>query len=1127
MKLSRLLAVSTAAAALSLGCGSAFAQSTTGSIRGVVTGPDGSPVAGQTVTVTNELTGSSRTLTTNANGVFGAAGLSVSGEYTVRVDSNRFADQEITDLRLSLGETTPVSFSLADSTVDQIVVTASALDIFELSTGPSATYTADDLTSAPSVSREFKDLIRFDPRLNVDNTRGDGVSCGGVSNRFNSFTLNGLRLNDDFGLNSNGFPSERSPVTLEAIDQVVVEFAPFDVEFSDFSGCNINAVTKSGSNEIHGQGFYFRTGDSLRGDGLEGVASDLGEFEEDAYGGTISFPIWKDKIFFFGSYEKQSRTQPILFGPAGSGAAQEAALVSQANLDRVRDISIAKYDFDPLQLSDEFTVEDEKILAKVDFELIDGHRQSFTYLESEGSRVQFEDTRASSNRLTLPSRWYDSNQLLKSYVVQTFDDWTPNFSTEFRWVKKEQRANPNPKGGDDFAQINIVSDDGGFIGIGGDEFRHANFLQVDRNTFRLQGNYFQGNHSIKAGVEYDAVRVYNLFIQAQDGVYIFDTIDDFDAMQASSVSGFNLNFNLFAGPFQNSVTGDIQDAAAIFRQQRYSWYVQDDWQIRPDLLLTGGVRIERFGYKDQPGFNQNFFDRYGFRNDSLPDGEVLVLPRFGFNWEQSSDLTIRGGIGLFSGGDPAVWTSNSFTNDGLKQANANSLATIAANDPFGGDADSNGIPDVLELGRLGVDLRADTEAGYRPGYDVPNFVQNVIAGLGGDGEVNAMTQDFEPPQTWRVNLGADKFFNVPIIGDNFFLQADVMHSWVEKAIGFSILDAAVVGTAPDGRPLYKSRIDFLDPACAADPADSACSNSFAFRRTADDFLMSNVTEGYATTLSAQISKEWEFNWYDLDFNLGYANTRAKDVNAYSSSRATSNVRDTVNFDQNNPTKSTSDFELRHRLTFSTTFEKEFWNGFESRLTLFGQSFSGRPHSFVFNNNPFGARNSPQSLLYVPSGPGMNDDPLVRYEFDADPVTNQAILDHFNRVAETTGLSDYRGQIAERNAFRNPWTTRIDLRFAQEVPLAFLPGSHSGTFFLDIENFTNLLNDEWGVFREVPFGATGRNRSVAIVSADIDAATNQYVFTDFNDRIFLENESIYQRNRSVSQWQIQWGFRYEF
>ena len=358
----------------------ALAQETTSGIRVAVYDPRGDPVAGASVTVTDTRTGSSRTITTGAGGTASAAGLQVGGPYSVQVRSQAYRDQTVSDIHLRLGDLFVLPIQLgADATLEEVVVTAAAVRSQQVAMGPASTYGLRDLQDSPVINRDIRDVVKFDPRIYQDSAFVGAIQCAGAPPRFNSLTVDGVRMNDNFGLNSNGFPTERQPFPFDAIQEVSVELAPFDVVCGGFSACNINAVTRSGTNEFHGSLFYDYGSNGLTGDELEGDRINTGDFEIKRYGLSLGGPIIKDRLFFYVTYEKLKDAQLFDRGPAGSGAGREVPGVSQAPLDEIREIAMNVHGYDPGGFPGSLPVDDEKYTIKLDWLINDNHRAALTY----------------------------------------------------------------------------------------------------------------------------------------------------------------------------------------------------------------------------------------------------------------------------------------------------------------------------------------------------------------------------------------------------------------------------------------------------------------------------------------------------------------------------------------------------------------------------------------------------------------------------------------------------------------------------------------------------------------------------------------------------------------------------
>jgi hypothetical protein len=366
--------------------GIANAQTTTGQVGGVVTTEAGAPISNATVIVTNTNTGFTRTATTNSSGQFSVRNLNVSGLYDIAVSGEGYQGERVEDIGLSLGGTTSLNFDLAGgSTGDEIIVVGQRTVLAQVAVGPSASFSREDLDTLPAINRDLKDIIRLDPRVYIDESFGDAVQCAGANPRFNSLTVDGVRLNDNFGLNSNGFPGERMPFSFDAIEQVSVELAPFAVDYGGFTACNINAVTKSGTNEIHGGAFFDYTTAGLKGDQAGGLSVSNDGFEEYRYGLNVGMPLVKDKLFLFAAYEKLKGSN--LFGSntaAGTGLTTE--------YDEIIAIAENQYGYVSGGLPATQSNFDEKLLVKLDWDMNSQHRSAITYNYNDGNNISGSDT---------------------------------------------------------------------------------------------------------------------------------------------------------------------------------------------------------------------------------------------------------------------------------------------------------------------------------------------------------------------------------------------------------------------------------------------------------------------------------------------------------------------------------------------------------------------------------------------------------------------------------------------------------------------------------------------------------------------------------------------------------------
>ena len=951
----------------------AGAQSTSGSVRGTVLTPSGEPAAGATVTVTDTRTNSTRTTTTDAGGGFNVRGLAIGGPFTIGVTSDRYKSALVTDVYTNLSAAVTFNIALEQGVLEEVIVTASsAFAGADLAIGPSANFGIVELETAPAINRNITDVIRSDPRFYIDESRGDinAVQCGGKNSRFNSLTVDGVRMNDSFGLNSNGYPTERMPFSFDAISQVSVELAPFDLQYGGFSACNINAVTKSGGNEFSGSAFFDYTDDSLRANSLEGDKIDTGDFTEKRYGITFGGPIIKDKLFFFAAYEKLEGANLFDRGAIGSGAVNEIN-ITQAELDEIADIARTIYQYDPGPIPQSMPNEDEKFLLKLDWNISDQHRAAFTYTYNDGNN--FTQSDSDNNEFEFANHLYERGAELNSYVGSLYSNWTENFSTELRvsYLKLDNRQ--ISVGGTDFGEIRVITPNVD-VYLGGDDSRQSNKLKYDVASFSLRGTYDLNGHYLTFGVEQEALDVFNLFVQHTETEIRFRGIDNFRNGFASAIY------------YNNAPSNNPDDAAADWGYDINTVYAQDEFSLGDRLTIVAGLRYDWYSTGDEPAENADFVADYGFSNSATLDGEGLLQPRIGFTFDLTGDTTIRGGIGLYSGGNPNVWLSNNYSANNVLQ--------------FGQRGRSFGYTD-------GSRSLFDDDVVYRaceegvptgPGYCIQAELFDAVAqGVGDNFEINYLDPDFDLPSEWKFALGvthvlpADYVFTADLLITDGQDSAIILHGDLEQ-----------VGTDSDGYPEY----------------DSVREASF---------VLTNSSKGNRSKLlSFALAKNYDNGFA---FTVGYAYSDAEDVNPMTSSVAFSNYQNRAFFDPQEDVLSRSNYNIKHRLSFSATWRKDFLSKFSTVMALYGSSNSGRPYSNSFNGT------------------------ISPYGF--------------------TPFLDFRDNVLEPGVERNGETgsswTKLDFRI--DVGFPVFGEDDRASVFMIIDNLTNLLNDSWGVLKQHNFPRT--------------------------------------------------------
>ncbi|MDN4503521.1 TonB-dependent receptor [Alteromonadaceae bacterium BrNp21-10] len=895
------------AVAISVGlAGPVLAQETSSSISGKIMGPQGNPAAGTTITVTHTPSGTTKQVIVGDNGQFNARGLRVGGPYKVEVDSSTFEDKTVNDVFLSLGETYNLDLALEpEQTMENIVVTASQVSNVSFGEkGPSVNFSLEQLESAPAINRNISDVVRIDARIYVDESRGDinSIQCAGKNPRFNSLTVDGVRMNDSFGLNSNGYPTERMPFSYDAIEQVAVELAPFDVQYGGFTACNINAVTKSGSNEIHGSFFYDYTSDSLKGDSLEGDDVRLGKFSEKRMGFNLGGSLIEDKLYFFAAYEKLEGANLFDRGAIGSGAVNEVA-VTQAELDEIVNISKTLYQYDPGGIPSSMPNEDEKLLVKLDWNISDEHRMSFTYNYNDGNN--FTESDGDRDEFEFSNHLYERGAELNSYVLALYSDWTDKFSTELRIGYLDLENRQRSVGGTDFGEIQISLDDV-TVYLGGDDSRQSNELNYDLTNFTFKGQYYMDNgHNLSFGLERESLDVFNLFVQhTETEIRFYGGIDSFRDGLAGAIY------------YNNAPSNNPEDAAADWGYALNTAYIQDEFSLTDDLTVIAGVRYDWYTSSDKPEENPVFVADYGFSNSTNLDGEGLFQPRIGFTYNLSDDITMRGGVGLYSGGNPNVWLSNNFSANNVLQFGQRGRS-------FGY---TNGSRSLFDADVVYVGLEEGVPAG--PGYGIPSELYNAVAGGDGDNfEINYLDPDFKLPSEWKYALGMTY-----ILPQDYVLNADLLVTSTQDAAIVLHGDIEKIGADENGYPIY----------------DSVREGTFV--------LTNSDTSSTSVSISGSISKSYDNG---LDWLIGYAYSDAEDIQPMTSSVAISNYTLRAFFDPEEQVSSTSNYNIEHRLTGLLNWKTNLIGDYETRVTLFGSLNSGQPYSLTYDSS-----NSPISTPYL-------------------------------------------------------------------------------------------------------------------------------------------------------------------
>lgn len=1097
------------------------AQSTTAQLRGTVVDASGAPVSGATVTILHVPTGSVSVATTSDNGSYFESGLRPGGPYTITVTAPGRDAERAEGLRLNTGTGNTFNAALgAAGTTDVITVVGSAVQQqLGLNSGVGSVFSADDLAGQPSIQRDVISSLLSDPFVSTTTFSGRGrsngvISVAGQAPRFNGFVIDGLAQGNDFGLDQGLFPTLRQPISIDWIEEASVQASDYSVLSGGFTGGLVNVVTKSGTNEFDGGAYYYYRDQSFVGESAFDTTVSNDDFEEDEYGFYLGGPIIEDRLFFFAGYEEVSNSRPLNF---------DFGSLDPQMFDIIRDIMQTTYNYDPGSKSDTSVDEESQSqLIKLDWDVNDNHRFTVSWQASEDSLL------TNTGTFRFPTGYYVLSSDQDVYRGELVSDWTDNFSTTFRVARKEYVRGQDSLGdtsatGTSFGEfvIEVSPNDPYFANngldgdallggvdrefqLGPDQFRHHNAFEDERTVFYGQGDYIWGDHVITFGGQWEEYELFNVFGQRSRGLFEFSGLEALENQDAF-VTYINAQSNV------------SDDTAAEWGYDQLTLFVQDNWQVLPELNINFGVRYDRVSQDDTPpapemvvsgdgAALQPFEDVYGFSGDDNLDGVDLFQPRFGFEYTPQDRLKISGGVGLYSGGNPQVWASNNFT-----------PATYFA---LGFDTNVTGSA-------VPTDLTDDVAQGVSLGGAVQN--------------VDVFAPGFDMPHVLRASLRADYELNLDRfgLGDGYFVSVSVLHSDRREALiwrnlAFDRPDLQR-GIAPDGRVIYPDLGDLPDPFDPANQDADENTNGGEFA-IGDVFAIDTTDGGSSTAYAVQVAKQYDSGF---GFRFGYTHTEAEDLLEYTSSRAVSAWRGIVGTDRNDPALGTSSNEIAHKFTINMNYERDFFNDLTSRFNVFGLVQSGQPYSYGYNvsgGNPLFGRalgGSPRDgadLLYIPTV----GDTRVVFASAQDEAD-------FNAFIAAEGLEGFRGGFAPRNESNSPWTQRWDFRFTQDLP--GIPGADQFVgdnrfqLVLDIENFPNLLNEDWGT----QYNRGGSFGRVSAVSASLQEVATGEFLSDNEPAEFCQQatdcryvysnvvdaDDIQSRNLNNSVYRIRVGLRYEF
>jgi hypothetical protein len=1088
-----------------------LAQNTTAALGGRIIDEQQVAIAGAEVTITHLPSGTVTRAITDASGRFSSRGLRVGGPY--RIDARSGGRTETRDnVFLALAETTRVDLALDNTgpaTLEAVVVTATqgANSPFNATNiGTTTTLTSDQIRSLATVERSLQDFARLDPRLAQIDRSGGRISVAGQNNRFNSITIDGLNISDTFGLNANNLPTVKQPISIDVIEEVQINISNYDVTQRGYTGANINAVTRSGTNEFEGSVYYVFRNDSLSGDRFIPATNSFvapAESEDTTAGFVFSGPLLRDRLFFLANYEEYTATRVgSTFVPLGGVGNQ--VFITPQQIEQTRSIARERFGIDAGNVATVSSVQTdvEEMLFKLDWNISDNHRANLRYNKTEQLTPEFRGFGPTG--LSLDSHLFDQQRDIEALTGQWFGDWTDRFSTELRVSRREfDQAVDNASR---LPQISVeftggtpppgVSANPRTLRFGTEQFRHVNVLNTDTDEVFFSGNLFLDDHEIKAGVNWTRNAVFNAFLPNSNGTYTFSCLLAADCAQ-SFEAGRPRNYQVLV-PLPGRT---LEDGIAEWQLENLGVFLQDTWTVNDQLTLVLGVRLDLTGMPDAPignpllaaapgslavvGGRLRSTGGLGLDNRVTLDGNRLWQPRVGFNYlfDTERPTQLRGGLGLFEGTAANVWLSNPYSNTGS--------ATT-----------------VVGCGIAGFGACPTTGTGIFVAD--PSRQPTAFAGAAGAPAVDVLAEGLKQPSVWKANLA----FEHELPWWNTVFSAELLLTEVEDGIFYQHANLGpATATGRDGRALFWSP-GGLNGACwAADGrplTTGACAgNAGPITRWLNNPGFSNVLvarptgKGGGENLTLSLSRpRGDDGWA---WSIAYNYSDAEEVSSLADSISVGNWSSVDTFNPNEEVAGRSDYVIRDRLIGTLSFERAFFGDLSTEFGLVYEGRKGRPYSWVYINDLNGDGVAGNDRMFVPSAPGSNE---VVFRGGAAEEAR------FWEIARANGLDRFAGGVAGRNAQFASWVNSVDFRVRQELPGFF--ADHRAELALDILNVGNLINKRWGRVQEL----AGLDRSfVNFLGLD---ASGRYIYGLGT----LEDETL-RTGLGESQWAAQVTFRYAF
>ena len=1074
---------------------------TTGSLNGVVTDASKQPIGDATVIAIHVPSGTTYEGKTRADGRFVIPGMRVGGPYSVTVTHGgvgpSFTPQTQDEVRIDLGVATDLEFNVQSIAVE-VTVTAESDPIFSSArTGAATAVSRLELSTLPTMSGRLQDVTRLTPQSN-------GSSIAGSDGRMNNITVDGSSFNSSFGVSASQ-PGDRTgvaPISLESIEQVQVNIAPYDVRQGSFVGAGVNTVTRSGGNRLSGSLFHrFRNQDWV-GNEAKGQPFNPGEFEFRNTGGWASGPIWRNKWFAFGNYENELDTRPLTTWQArgaGEPVTGNVTRVLASDLDTLRQYLNTNFGYETgpySNLPDETPA--KRFLLRNDYNLNNSNKISFRYNHLNS----FTDIGMSNSTSALRGRnagsasfltFQNSNYQILENIRSGIGEWNSVFGTmtnSFQTGFTYQDESRDTRGGEVFPFVEIYEGGQSYTAFGYEPFTLNNELRYKTLQFQNNLTRFGTKHSQTFGAYVERFQSENVFFSCcPQSAYSYNSLADFytDAnnylanpnrtTSPVSLAQFQVRYSNIPGNDKATQELDVWYTAG---------YAQDEWRLRPNLTLTSGIRFDVTRFTNESFANPaadalTFRDENGqpvsYETGKMPDPKILWSPRVGLNWDVTNDqqTQVRGGTGIFSGKPAYVWVSNQLGNTGVLIAEIRNTAAGTAF-PFHPD------PDHYKLAPTGASAASYT--------------------------LNVTDPEFKFPQVWRTNIGVDRKLPGRFVSTTEYFYAKNINGVYYIDANLPAAQSSFAG--PDARPRWTANRLNTTPGNVVN----------------NNFVLKNGEGGGSWNFAQTLSRSFQAG---LSLRLAYSYGESTTLVDPESTAATTFARVTHYADPNNAGVQNSMFFPGHRAYALVTYSREYFKFGATTITAFWEtrpatnSASTRlSYTFASDMNGDGSTND---LIYIPRDTSeMNFAQFTAGSRTFTPAEQAAAFEAY--IQQDPYLSEHRGQYAERNALSFPMLRRLDLSIAQDIFTNLGGGRHAFQIRADFINFGNLLNSDWGVGSRTLASVNSNNQISILTNPAVDASgRSTYRFAVVNNE--LVNRTFQPSTFSSDVYEFMLSLRYTF